>query len=52
MMDDFERKSVMRTREVLLNPLRQRNLFYVICLALTFDQLFLFIIVAQQSIQS
>jgi hypothetical protein len=37
MIDGFERKSVMQTREVLLHKLlRQRNLFYVICLTLMF----------------
>jgi hypothetical protein len=58
MIDDFERKSVMRAREVLLHKLlRQLNLFYVFCLTLTcvhihsVEPTIFFIIVAQLSIQ-
>lgn len=40
MVNDFERKSVMRKRKILLHKrLRQRNLFYAFCLTLKVVQI-------------
>ena len=40
MVDDFERKSVIRKRKILLHKrLRQRSLFYAFCLTLKFVQI-------------